>query len=260
MKILFMGRKESAAQVLEWSINNGHEIVGVLTDNHLVGSKTTEIAKKYSIPIYTLEEVYLKIEKNEIDFDLGVSFVYWRILKEPLISFPKYGLINFHPAPLPDYKGTGGYNMAILESLSKWAVSVHYVDAGIDTGGIIDKFEFSIDPEEETVITLEEKSQDFMISLYKKTIRAIDSKGKLSTTPNVGGRYIKRSEMEAMKKILPEDDINKKIRAFWFPPYTGAYIEINDEKFTLINQKILNSLVKPHQTNLIFSHKGKSEK
>ena len=260
MKILFMGRKKSGAKVLEWTVKNSFEVVGVLTDNHIVGSATAKMAKKYSLPIYSLEDVYTMIERKAIAFDLAVSFVYWRILKEPLISFPKYGVVNFHPAPLPDYKGTGGYNLAILESLDKWAVSVHYVDEGIDTGGIIDTFEFSIDPDEETALTLEEKSQDFMIALYKKILKAIAAKGRLNSLPNFGGRYIKRSQMEAMKKILPGDDIDKKIRAFWFPPYTGAYIEINDEKYTLINQKILNSLAKTSQTNLVFSTKDNNEK
>lgn len=34
----------------------------------------------------------------------------------------------------------------------------------------------------------------------------------------------------------------EKIRAFWFPPYTGAYMEINGEKYTLINDYILKTL------------------
>ncbi len=243
MKILFMGRKQSSAEMLEWTLKSGHEVVGVLTDNHLVGSPTTEIANKFGIPIYTLEQVYGLIDFHGIEIDLAISVVYWRKIKEPLISFPKFGTINLHPAPLPEYKGTAGYNLAILENLDKWAITSHYVTDDIDEGPIIDKFEFSIDPIEETVVTLEEKSQEFIKALYKKTIREVSLKGLLNSIENKGGRYVSREEMEAMKKISKNDDIDRKIRAFWFPPYTGAYIEFNGRKYTLINDKILKTLV-----------------
>ena len=51
------------------------------------------------------------------------------------------------------------------------------------------------------------------------------SKTKLPTTPNIGGRYVSRDEMEATKQIHDGDNIEKKIRAFWFPPYDGAYVK-----------------------------------
>jgi methionyl-tRNA formyltransferase len=49
--------------------------------------------------------------------------------------------------------------------------------------------------------------------------------------------------MKSMKKIdLEKDDINLKIRAFWFPPYDGAYINVKGTRYTLINDFILNQL------------------
>ncbi|MFZ6010082.1 MAG: formyl transferase, partial [Bacteroidota bacterium] len=140
---------------------------------------------------------------------------------------------------------------AILEALNKWAITAHYMDAGIDTGEIIEKFEFSIDPDEETALSLERKSQEFMLSLYKKTVRDVLNKGRLKSSPNNGGRYISRKEMEQLKKILPGDDINRKIRAFWFPPYVGAFIEIEGKKYTLVNQQVLMSLANLSETYLM---------
>jgi len=50
--------------------------------------------------------------------------------------------------------------------------------------------------------------------------------------------------MESMKEIdLENDDIDLKIRAFWFPPYNGAYIEVKGNKYTLINNFILRQLI-----------------
>ena len=36
-----------------------------------------------------------------------------------------------------------------------------------------------------------------------------------------------------MKRINPGDDIDAKIRAFWFPPYDGAFIEIDGQRLHL---------------------------
>ena len=250
MKILFMGRKQVSAKLLEWSLIQGHEVVGVLTDNHLINSPTTKIARKYGVDIYSLEEIYEKIKNNEIEIDLAISVVYWRKIKEPLISFPKFGTINLHPAPLPDYKGTAGYNMAILDRLDEWAITAHYVNECIDEGEIIKKFIFSIDAENETAMSLEKTSQIFIESLYKNIINLVSKDGILKSTENSGGRYISRKEMESMKEIKDGDNVDLKIRAFWFPPYLGAYIYLNDGKYTLVNDKILMSLTPKNSTNL----------
>ena len=58
--------------------------------------------------------------------------------------------------------------------------------------------------------------------------------------------------MESMKEIKEGDDISRKIRAFWFPPYDGAYIKINNKKYTLIDDFILKELAAPSQKYTIF--------
>ena len=47
--------------------------------------------------------------------------------------------------------------------------------------------------------------------------------------------------MNEMKKIKKNDDIDTKVRAFWYPPYDGAYIIKNNVRYTLVNKKILNN-------------------
>ncbi len=168
--------------------------------------------------------------------------VYWRVIKNPILDLPKNGIINFHPAPLPEYKGTAGYNLAILDQKTEWAATAHYVDKEIDTGRIIDKFSFSIDPEQDTAQTLEAKTQPFLLSLYKKIMKKILQNRTLETVENIGGNYVSRREMEQLKELKSDDDWDRKIRAFWFPPYTGAFIEKNGNKYTVINQKILRDL------------------
>lgn len=245
-----MGRKAGGHDALAWTLAQGHDVAGVLTDNHLPGSPTAALAQAHGLPLFTYEEAAAAVGEGRLAFDLGVSFVYWRILKEPLLSAATRGIINFHPAPLPDYKGTAGYNVAVLDGLDEWGVTAHYVDAGIDTGAIIDIFRFSIDPEEETARSLEHTSMDFLLKLYKKTVRRAAKADRLPTSPNEGGRYITRQDMEEMKRVIPGDDVDRKIRAFWFPPYRGAYVEIEGKPYTLVNDEVLATLSEPGVTNL----------
>lgn len=251
-KILFMGRKGVSATLLRYfSEHEDIEVVGVLTDSHLQGSPVAKVANELGLPLFTYDEALELIKNGKLNFDLGVSVLYWKKLKDEFLSEPVKGIINFHPAPLPEYKGTGGYNLAILESRTSWAVTAHYIDENIDTGRIIECFSFNIDQENETAVSLEEKSMIEIEGLAKKiTIRAVNEDSYLPSIKNEGGRYISRDEMEAMKAVLPGDDVDRKIRAFWFPPYDGAYIEIEQKKYTLVSREILEKIAPSDVTSL----------
>jgi methionyl-tRNA formyltransferase len=252
MKIIFMGRKKYSAELLEWTVNQGIDVIAVITDSHFSNSPTTKKATELKIPVITLEEAEkILIEPNH-NIDLVVSYLFWRKIKEPLISGPKYGCINFHPALLPDWRGTAGYNVAILYKLHEWGATAHYVDNDIDTGEIIRTYKFNFDYRLETAASLEKKTQEIQVELYKSVLLDVMVEGRLKSSKQEKkqGRYISRVEMEEMKKInIYEDDIDLKIRSFWFPPYNGAYIVINDKKYTLVNEFILKQLTDKDSTS-----------
>lgn len=252
IKVLFMGRKPVSAKALEYLLQKkGVKVVGVLTDSHLSVSPTSQIAQQYGIPLFEFSKALSLMKQGELEFDFGVSMLYWRRLKDEFLTLPSLGVINFHPAPLPEYKGTAGYNLAILEGLDDWAVTAHYVDAEIDTGEIIKVSRFPMDPDHETAKSLEKATQPILLSLFKEIVDSvIEFQDFLPTTPNLGGRYISRAEMEALKEVKEGDDVRRKIRAFWFPPYDGAYAIINGVKCTLVDNSILQQLAEPGTSNL----------
>lgn len=256
-KILFMGRKSVAAEALSLlAADTNAELVGVLTDSHLEGSLTAKRAEEFGIPLLDYDKSLAMIENGELEFDLGLSILYWRKIRQPMLAASRYGIMNFHPAPLPEYKGVGGYNLAILEARADWAVSAHYVDEEIDTGEIISVRRFPIDNSAETAQSLERTSMAQLRDLFVEIWRDFSSSPRmLPSKPNVGGKYLSRRELEELKRIDPNvDDVDRKVRAFWFPPYDGAYLELNDQKFTLVNRSILESLADPSASSL-FSPK-----
>lgn len=256
-----MGRKPVAARLLRHvASTDGVAVVGVLSDSHLELSPTADVARELGLPLYSLEEAQERLRREELAFDLGLSVLYWRRIKGSLLTTPRYGIINFHPAPLPEYKGVGGYNLAILDKLDQWAVSAHYMDADIDTGPIISVDRFAIDPEGETAQSLEATSmnvlQELVLRVWADFMR---EPRRLATRPNSAGRYVSRSDLEQMKKIdFERDDVMRKVRAFWFPPYDGAYLEHDGERMTLVNRDILEKLADPASSSLFTARRKRS--
>lgn len=259
-RVIYMGRKRVGAKALQWLCErNDVVVVAVITDNHLDVSPTNDVAKKYSIPVMTRDSLEQAVISGDLQFELGLSMLFWQKIRAPLINAASKGIINFHPAPLPEYKGTSGYNLAILESKEQWAVTAHYVNEEIDCGEIIESLWFPVDVDHETAVSLEAKSQVKLLELFESIVdRALLAKNLMSASPNIGGRYVSRAEMEAMKQINPGDDVERKIRAFWFPPYNGAYVLVNGVKYTLVNQEILHSLADPNASSLFTATASKS--
>ncbi len=237
-----MGRKDSGALALKWVHDNIGPVTGVMSEESKGSCPVTITAEELEIPVWDRKEVNRLIGDGEITFDLGISFLHPHRIKQPLLGFPKLGIVNFHPAPLPEFKGTGGYNVAILEGLPQWGVSAHYVDEDIDTGPIIECLRFPIEADSMTARSLERLAQDFLLQLFKRTVSRICQGEEIETTSNSGGRYISRAEMEAMKRVMPGDNVERKVRAFWFPPYRGAYVEIGGSRFTLVSDGILEDI------------------
>ena len=71
----------------------------------------------------------------------GVEWVvlagYMRMIKPPLLAaFPRR-IINIHPSLLPAFPGLEAWQLALAAGARETGCTVHYVDAGMDTGEII---------------------------------------------------------------------------------------------------------------------------
>ena len=69
--------------------------------------------------------------------DLGAIYSLSQLLRQPLIDLFPHGMINLHPSLLPAYRGPNPYFWAFFDNADNLGVTVHYIDAGEDTGDII---------------------------------------------------------------------------------------------------------------------------
>ncbi|MFA6253150.1 MAG: formyltransferase family protein [Patescibacteria group bacterium] len=254
LNIIFLGRKVGAVEAVQHLLKSGASVKLIVAPREEDYKPTLrELARKHKIPfLYDDTKLYNLIKNRKsliLDTDLVISYLYWRKIKQPLFNLPKLGCINFHPAPLPDYKGRAGYNTAILNQSKFFGASAHFIDSEeFDVGPIIKVKRFPINSENETAFSLEAKTQTELLALFKEVMADFLVGKKIKTKPNKEGIYWSGKYLEEAKKInLDQDsvaDIDRKIRAFFFPPYSGAWVEIGGKKFTLINDQILNLIKK----------------
>ena len=129
------------------------------------------VAAEHGIPLLGESDLYGAAERGELgQVDLVVSFLFWNRIREPLISLGRLGCINLHPAPLPDLRGVGGYNVALLEGRDEWGVSCHFVDDRIDTGDLVEVERFPIDAAAETALSLDVLSQERLLALFQRVV------------------------------------------------------------------------------------------
>ena len=113
-------------------------------------------------------------KEHELEqFDLGVSYCYPRKVTEPLLSLPPKGFINYHPGPLPKYKGPKESTDAINNKEMHWGVTVHKMDENYDTGQIIEVMDIELHEPPTSTVELGSLSHYFLFILFKNTIKKI---------------------------------------------------------------------------------------
>ena len=106
--------------------------------------------------------------------DLIVVANFSRILRPPLLDIPPHGCINVHPSLLPKYRGPEPFYWVLKYRERETGVTVHYVDAGIDSGDIILQRAIPIGPGE-TERSLRDRSAEVGAGAVLEAVRLIDA-------------------------------------------------------------------------------------
>jgi methionyl-tRNA formyltransferase len=111
------------------------------------------------------EEVVRAVKEAGID----IMFLMWwpGIVKQEAISAARQGWVNLHPSLLPYGRGKHGYYWSIIED-KPFGVSLHFIDAGIDTGRVLFQKEMPVSITD-TGETLYKKSFDACLELWKES-------------------------------------------------------------------------------------------
>lgn len=103
-----------------------------------------------------------------------------KILRKHIFAQARLGCLNAHCGWLPEYRGLHANFWALMEG-GKTGVTVHYVDAGVDTGSILLRKELPI-VSGDTLESIELRTVDLCASLMTDAIEGIAA-GTLAPLP-----------------------------------------------------------------------------
>jgi methionyl-tRNA formyltransferase len=181
-KVIFMGTPDFAVASLKQLIDDGINVVAVVTAPDRPSGRGQKInmsaVKKYALekelPVLQPEKFKTDTFLNELknygaDLFVVVAF---RMLPEVVWSMPPLGTINLHGSLLPNYRGAAPINWAVINGEKETGVTTFFIEKEIDTGKIIDKEAICI-KETDTAGTVHDKLMNVGAKLLSNTVKNI---------------------------------------------------------------------------------------
>jgi phosphoribosylglycinamide formyltransferase 1 len=125
---------------------------------------------------------------NAAGVDLVALAGFMRVLKEGLLRAFAGRVINIHPSLLPSFPGLEAWKQALEHGVKVTGCTVHFVDAGVDSGPIIGQQSVPV-LDNDTAETLHQRIQAAEHELYPRCVVAL-ARGEVSVQ---GRRVISRA-------------------------------------------------------------------
>ncbi|MEK3863639.1 methionyl-tRNA formyltransferase [Paenibacillus sp. FSL H7-0716] len=242
MKIVFMGTPAFAVPSLQMLVDEGYEVVAVITQPDrpqgrkkiLAPSPVKEAALALGLPVLQPERMRRPEAVAELaayEPDLIVTAAYGQILPKAVLELPRNGCVNVHGSLLPKYRGGAPIQRSIINGEKVTGVTLMYMAEGLDTGDMISRVEVAIEDEDTSGILFEKLSlagRDLLKSemprLVSGKVQAVQQDDSEATyAPNLN-REDERLDWNASSR----DNYNR-IRGL--VPFSGAFTFWNGETF-----------------------------
>ena len=234
-----MGTPDFAVESLRRIYESGHNIKAVVSQPdrkagrgmNIIPTPVKEYAVSKGITVYQTEKIRKDkelIEKiKELKPDVIVVVAFGQILSQEILDIPQYGSINVHGSLLPKYRGAAPIQWSIINGDNVTGITTMYMDAGMDTGDMIQKYEINIE-ENDTYGTLYEK------------MKILGGKAIVETLEKVADGTVQRKKQpdeysiaKMIEKEMGEIDWNKSSKDIrnlirGFNPMPGAYTILKD--------------------------------
>lgn len=184
LRIIFMGTPEFAVPGLQILVENGYQVVAVVTapdkpkgrGQKVIPSPVKEYALSQGIPV--LQPTNLKYpefleELSSYHANLQIVIAF-RMLPEAVWNMPAIGTFNLHASLLPQYRGAAPINWAIIKGEKETGLTTFFLKHEIDTGNILFQEKEPIHPED-TAGSLYERLMHKGARLVLKTVQAIEA-------------------------------------------------------------------------------------
>lgn len=266
LRIVFMGTPEFAVASLSKLVDEGCNIVGVITAPDKPAGRGMELqqsaVKKYAVEkgLNILQPEKLKnpafieqLKSLNADLQIVVAF---RMLPEIVWNMPPMGTLNLHGSLLPQYRGAAPINWAIINGEAYTGVTTFKLKHEIDTGDILLNEKITIE-ENETAGTLHDKMKAIGAEVLLQTVIGL-AEESITEKPqdNFNIKHAPKifTETCAIDWNKSAIEINNLIRGL--SPYPAAFTHLDGKKLKVFAATIeIDSI--PSSTTGSYNTDGK---
>ena len=215
-KIIFAGNRLIAVQILELLISEGINPLALLLPTQEKGSHNQEMKDLcvflesdqifYGNEFRQTDGIEL-IAKFNPDYIFCIHFPY--IIPAQVLSIPKIGVLNLHPAFLPFNRGWHTPSWAILTE-SPIGGTLHFMDENIDTGEIVHQKKVEVLPTD-TANSLYKRILETEYEVFKEALPTlIDHSFKRTSQKNLEGSI--HSKQDLLAEDIRKLDLDKEVK------------------------------------------------
>ncbi len=245
MDLIFLGTPTFAVPTLERIVDAGHRVLAVFTQpdrpkgrgGQLSATPVKEAALRLGLPVHQPERVRrpeVVEQLQQMNPDAMVVVGYGQIIPQAIIDIPPRGIINVHASLLPKYRGAAPIQWAIANGETRTGVTTMRIDAGLDTGDMLLKWETEIGPEEDA-LELGARLADAGADLLVETLREDPAPVKQTSAEATYAPILKKEDGE-IDWNWPATKIFNRSRGLL--PWPGAYSFFRGQMFHIWKARV----------------------
>ncbi len=253
LRVGFAGTPAFAEQALQAILDAGFNVVTVLTQPdrpsgrgmQLTPSPVKQLALKHGIPVeqpVSLRNDEAQALVRSYNLDVLVVVAYGLILPQAVLDLPRYGCLNIHASLLPRWRGAAPIHRAIEAGDVETGVCIMQMDAGLDTGGVVDEARLAIEATDTTALL-----HDRLAALGAERIVAVLKRLAAGealvavTQPEAGVTYAHKLEKQESQLDLtrPATVLDRQIRAY--NPFPGAVVYLDGKPIKIWAARLVSA-------------------
>ncbi len=244
MRVVFMGTPEFAVPTLLHLMNSECSVVGVVCQPDRPSGRGKKIqfgpvktlALAQNIPVFQPEKMKAPEFLETLQSwnpDVIVVAAFGRILPQFILDLPPKGCVNVHGSLLPKYRGAAPIQWAVINGERETGVTIMMMDAGLDTGAILEQAEMPISTEDtagDVASRMAEMGGRLLVPTLQKWVAG-------SITPQV-----QDESQSTLAPILKKEDglldwcqsastLANRVRGL--SPWPGGYTFVNGERWVI---------------------------
>ncbi len=241
-RVVFMGTPDFAVPTLQQLVESEYRVVGVVCQPDRPSGRGKKVhsgpvktfALGHGLPIVQPEKMKAPEFLDTLHAwspDVIVVAAFGRILPQVILDLPPKGCLNVHGSLLPKYRGAAPIQWAVINGETETGVTIMVMDAGMDTGAILDQAVLPIRPEEtagEVAVQMAETGGHLLVTTLRRWIA-----GTITAQPQDDVQATLAPMLKKEDGLLEwnhsADSLASRIRGL--SPWPGAYTFVNGERW-----------------------------